>query len=133
MEDPGKKHPLAIKAQEIVDTVFALCADLEGDEFSKSYQPLLVEAATMIGAKTYSGTKTDSRLLALQNAAIIRYQAEFLLTSTSGMKDMTTANHDYLNVLRKEILEFQVLFVEWVKYIKTELDNDMEDEWGLFE
>lgn len=127
-----EKHPLEAKSREIVDSVFALCADLEKDEMSESYQPLLVEAATMIGAKVYSGLRTDSRLLALQNAAIIRYQGEFLLSSTSGMKDLTSANHDYLNVLRKEILEFQVLFIEWVQHIKTELENDMEDEWGLF-
>jgi hypothetical protein len=74
----------------------------------------------------------------MQNAALIRYHAEHLLTSTSGLKmfneeeSQQNVDSNYVQILREEVLEFQRLFREWVKEINRMEHEEYVDDWGLF-
>jgi hypothetical protein len=69
----------------------------------------------------------------MQNASIIRYHAEYLLTQTSGMKAFADADEEYVQILRTAMLEFRELFKKWVKEFNRSERDEFEDDWGLFE
>jgi len=126
-----KRFPLYIKAMEILDTVDALC-ECMAEQDRNVYGSILRESAMIIPAKIAGAFGSGSWLISMQNAAIIRYHAEYLLSSTSGLKHFTETDKKYVQVMRTDILDFQKLFVEWAKTFSDLEDDGYEDEWGLF-
>ena len=66
----------------------------------------------------------------MQNAAIIRKEAQIILATTSGLKMCGFKELDYLESIRNEVEEFRILFAEWVKTFDEW--NYIIDRWGLF-
>lgn len=126
-----KTSPVFIKANDIFDTVTALSESLS-EEDREFYESTLIESAMMLSPKIAGAMASESWLLSMQNAAIIRYHAEYLHTSTSGLKMFTKAPKEYVQVLRDDMEEFRELFKEWVKSFKNLENEDYRDEWGLF-
>lgn len=126
-----KNLPVYKKAVEIAHTVHALNACLKGID-KEMYAHHLSESSLILSAKIAGAVGSGSWLISMQNAAIVRYHAEWLLTATTGLKDMTKADKDYVKVLRTEMEEFRDLFNEWAKEIHKMDKDDFEDEWGLF-
>jgi hypothetical protein len=124
-------HPLRIKANEIFEIVSAFIESLEGDT-KEMYAGTLIESALMINGKLAGAIGSDNWLICMQNASLIRYHAEYIHTSTSGLKAFTNADKDYVKVLRTVMQEFRELFKEWVKTFNSFEKDDYEDEWGLF-
>lgn len=125
-------HPLYILAVEIMETVNALNESIVDDGDRQMYEMALTESSLMLAPKIAGAMGSGSRILSLQNAAIIRYHAEFLLTSTSGLKSLDSVDKKYVQLLREDMIEFRRLFNEWVKEIKKMKKDDYEDEWGLY-
>lgn len=131
-EKKRRNHPLFLKAKEILTTVDALAMTLTGRD-KTMYAHTLRESAMMLAPKIAGAMGSESWILCMQNAAIIRYHAQYLHTATSGLKTMTKADKDYIKVLRDDMEEFRELFKEWVKsFDKIEREEWDEDEWGLF-
>jgi hypothetical protein len=126
-----KKFPLYIKSMEILDTIDAICASMDSKDHN-IYASILRESAMMIPPKIAGAYGSQSWMVCMQNASIIRYHAEYLLTSTSGLKHFTKTDKSYIQVMREDILAFQELFVEWVSTFDKMEDDDFEDKWGLF-
>jgi hypothetical protein len=126
-----KNLPVYKKAKEIAHTVHALNACLKGRD-KEMYAYHLSESSIILAAKIAGAVGSGSWLISMQNAAIVRYHAEWLLTATTGLKTMTKADKDYVKVLRTEMEEFRDLFNEWIKEIHKMDKDDYEDEWGLF-
>jgi hypothetical protein len=126
-----KNHPLVIQGEEIYNTVSAIVECIP-DEDREVYASTLMESAMIIPAKIAGAVGCDSWLLSMQNAAIIRYHAEYLLTSTSGLKIFTKTDKDYIKILREEMTRFREIFSEWVQEIHKIPDDEYPDEWGLF-
>lgn len=126
-----KNHPLYKKANEIYETVSALISSLPDDE-QDIYSDILRESSMMLAPKLAGAMGSDSWLICMQNASIVRHHAEYLLTSTSGLPIFTSAQKDYVKVLRNEMQEFRTLFAEWVATFDQMEREDYEDEWGLF-
>lgn len=126
-----KKFPLYIKSMEILDTVDAICESMAQKD-NDVYSSILRESAMMIPPKIAGAFGSGSWLISMQNAAIIRYHAEYLLTSTSGLKHFTKTDKKYIQVMRDDLLEFRELFAKWVAEF-DDLGNDgLDDQWGLF-
>jgi hypothetical protein len=96
------------------------------------YEMTLSESSLMLAPKIAGAMGSGSRILSLQNASIIRYHAEFLLTSTSGLKSLDSVDKKYVQLLREDMIEFRRLFRDWVLEIKKMKKDDYEDEWGLY-
>jgi len=126
-----KNNPAYKKAMEIYETVNALVESLDEDG-KEMYKSILLESAIMIAPKIAGAIGSESWLLSMQNAAIVRYHAEYLHTSTSGLRMFTKAQKDYVKLLRTEIEEFRELFKEWVKTFHKLDHEEYTDEWGLF-
>lgn len=126
-----KNSPVYKKALEIFDTVSALVESLSDDD-KEFYQSILLESSMMLAPKIAGAFGSDSWLICMQNASIIRYHAEYLHTSSSGLRLFTKAQKEYVQLLRIEVEEFRELFKEWVKTFDKLEKEEYVDEWGLF-
>jgi DNA replication initiation complex subunit (GINS family) len=130
-EEKIKKHPLRVKGNEIYEVVSAFIESLE-DDAKEMYGSALMESALLINGKLAGAIGSDNWLICMQNASLIRYHAEYIHTSTSGLTAFTNADKDYVKVLRTTMQEFRELFIEWVKTFDSFGKDDYTDEWGLF-
>jgi hypothetical protein len=135
-----KKLPLFIKAQEIAELVRHLVKSVQNTDIkfkrktekemlqdSLSY---LMENSIIIPAKIAGAASADIYDLKMENASIIRKAARELITSTHALEIFGFKDTEYLDLLRKEVEEFRILFAEWVKTFDPW--NYIIDRWGLF-
>ncbi len=124
-------HPLYLKADEIFHTVHTMSETLEQEE-REMYMRSLLESAMMLAPKFAGAMASESWTVCMQNAAIMRYHAQYLYASTSMLHLMSGVPEEYVKVLRTELKDFRELFRAWVKTFKNLEDEGIEDEWGLF-
>jgi hypothetical protein len=98
-----KNHPLNIQAKEILHTVIAI-VDSIPDKGKEMYRNTMMESAMIIPAKIAGTMGSNSWLLSMQNAALIRHHAEYLLISTNDLKIFTKTDKNYIKLLREEMI-----------------------------
>lgn len=141
MMEEWNKLPVFKKAIEIQDLIDHLInaveqtdIDFEEDiqaEMIKSNISYLRENSTIIPAKIAGAADEDMLYdIRMENAAIIRKAAREIITDVRGIQMHGFKDIEYLDLLRKEIEEFRVLFAEWVKTF--DCWNYVIDRWGLF-
>jgi hypothetical protein len=129
----AQQHPLALHVKELTETLNALLAYPENEsDLVKTHIEIIQESFYLIKAKLYSALRSDSYLVCMQNASIIRYHAEFLLVSSHSLDSLDSFDKEHVAVFRKEMEEFRTLFKAWVQEIKAMDKEDFEDEWGVF-
>lgn len=132
-----ENHPLYLQAKKIYSTVDSLLASFKEGSHAEMYGSTMMESAMMLAPKLAGAMGSESWLLSMQNAVLIRYHSEHLLVSTSGLKmfdgeEEHAVDSNYVQILRDEVLEFQRLFREWIKEVHQLEHEDYIDEWGLF-
>jgi hypothetical protein len=127
-----RNHPLVKQAIEICHTSRALIASIRDDRERQMYEHVVLESSFILGPKLSGALHSGSWLLSMQNAAIIRYHAEYLLTTTSGLKTLDSVDKRHVQLLRDEMIHFRELFVDWCRELREMEKDDYEDEWGLF-
>lgn len=130
-EKRRRNHPLFLKAKEILGTIDAMGNTMD-EEDREMYFSTLAQSAMIIPAKIAGALGSENWLICMQNAAIIRDHAHYLLISSHGLRSMTKTDKKYIKVLRTEMEEFREMFKEWVGTFETLEKDDYEDEWGLF-
>jgi hypothetical protein len=69
--------------------------------------------------------------LKMENAAIIRKSARDLYVQAGSLRfEETITDTEYIELLRNEIDEFRLLFIDWVGAFDPW--NYIKDNWGLF-
>ncbi|MCW3077639.1 MAG: hypothetical protein JWO32_2248 [Bacteroidetes bacterium] len=126
-----KKFPLYVKAMEILETVDALSSSMS-EKDKEIYSGILRESAMVIPPKIAGAYGSDNWLICMQNASIIRYHAEYLLSSTAGLISFTLTDKRYVKVLRTDLEEFKQLFITWVNSFEKLGRNNFEDQWAVF-
>ena len=124
------KHPLMLQAQEILNIVDYLL-DSTDSETIAMYGGTLRESTMMLVVKLSSALRSDSYVICMQSAAIIRDHAEYLRLSNHMLIDSEAFDEKYITMFREEMEKFRELFKIWAKEIRDK-ENDFEDEWGLF-
>lgn len=66
----------------------------------------------------------------MENAAIIRKSAREIVLDLRGIQMYGFKETEYLDLLRKEVEKFRILFAEWVQTFDP-WDYNI-DRWGLF-
>lgn len=109
-----KDHPLHKKSIEILDIVNTIVDSIPEEE--RAMHSPMVESAMMLAPKFAGAFDTDSWLLAMQNAAIMREHAQYIATGTYGFNMFGDGEVDscYVELLRKEMKEYKRLFNEWM-------------------
>lgn len=144
--DPMERHnrvrqmPLFIKAQEISELVRHLVKTVENTDikFKRKVEKemlqdnlnYLMENSMIIPAKIAGAAGVDLYDIKMENAAIIRKAARELILDARGIQTYGFKDTEYLDLLRKEVDEFRILFAEWVKTFDPW--EYIIDRWGLF-
>jgi len=117
-------------AESVEKTDIAFEHDIEV-EMLKSNLNDMRKNAMRIPAKI-AGASGSNTLYAIkmENASIIRTCARALITDARGIEMHGFKDTEYLDVLRKEIDAFRIIFAEWVKTF--DCWNYSIDRWGVF-
>lgn len=129
--DAYREMPIFKKAMEISDTVHEIC-DLipDDDEMLSHFKQFMLSDSMMIGAKIAAAEGSDIYDLRMENAAIIRKCARDLMVQYHSLKDFGFEHADYYLIVRRQIEEFRLLFIDWVA--SFDKWNYIVDDWGLF-
>jgi hypothetical protein len=97
--------------------------------FTKEKVAIVLGDAFEAGAKIRSSEAGSMYVLRMENAAIIRKNAQYVKTAMLGFRAEGVIDETYCAIIRNEIDAFRGLFKEW---IATFTKDEYEDEWGLF-
>lgn len=136
-----EKLPIFQKSREIMTIVGSIIEGAEKTdiEFEDPIEAEMMQHnlkymgmnASIIPAKIAGASSEDMLYdLRMESATMIRKAAMELITDASGLEMHGYPDTEYLDVLRKEIEEFRILFAEWVKTF--DCWNYVIDRWGLF-
>jgi len=130
--DQAHNLPLYKKAQLIFQLVEGLVASLpEEDLYLQDSKHFMLEDVMMLSAKIAGAEGGDLYSIRMQNAALIREHAMHLYVQVGSLRmHENYKDLEYVQLIRKEIDEFRLLFIEWVESFDT--NNHIWDEWGLF-
>jgi hypothetical protein len=103
----------------------------EDDEetFLKERKALVLGDAYEVGAKISSSEAGGIYIIRMENAAIIRKNAQYVKTALLGMMMEGEIEEAYGNIIRDEIDIFRELFKTWIGTFEK---DEYRDEWGLF-
>jgi len=90
---------------------------------------MILSDAFEVGAKIRSSEAGGIYILRMENAAIIRKNAQYIKSAILSMSMQEEVEESYCTVIRAEIDKFRELFKAW---IATFVKDEYEDEWGLF-
>ncbi len=96
--------------------------------YIEDHKAMMLADAYQVAAKIRS-SEAGLYIIRMENAAIIRKNAQFIKISTNGFIEDDLMEEQYRLIIRSEIDNFRELFKQWVATFKK---DDCEDEWGLF-
>jgi hypothetical protein len=125
--------PLYQKAEQIFKITQGLVeiVPAENEFLLETSVRFMLENAMIIPAKIAGAQAVELYDLKMENATIIRKAARELSVYAGNLcfeKDII--EKDYIHLLRKEINEFRLLFIDWVAGFDEW--NYIKDDWGLF-
>ncbi|WCM42464.1 hypothetical protein MG290_01985 [Flavobacterium sp. CBA20B-1] len=123
--------PIYKKAEEIFDTIKTI-TDLfsTDDEILLDLKAQLLGDAMLIQAKLAGAFGAKLYDIKMENAALIRKAARDLMVSYHSLKMFGFEDVEYYKIVRNQIEEFRLLFVEWVAGFNKK--HFITDSWGLF-
>ncbi len=122
--------PVFLKAEEVMEITQAIVATIDRDADLLMMHEQMLGNAMMLPAKIVGAEGGDLFSIRMENAVIIRMYARDLQTQVSFCEDEELCEPEYLNLLRDELDNFRILFVNWVS--SFDRTNDIADEWGVF-
>lgn len=102
--------------------------DLLGKEMMDDHVAMVMSDAYEVAVKIKS-SEAGLYIIRMENAAIIRKNAQFIKISTNSFMLEGMMEPIHRQVIRDEIDRFRELFKTWVSTFKK---DEFEDEWGLF-
>ena len=128
-----RQSPLYKKSEQIFKLTHALIEIIPQDnEFlQETCAKFMMEDAMMISAKISGAEAVDLYDIKMENAAIIRKCARELYVRAGSLRfEEDIKDKEYIELLRNEIDEFRLLFIDWVA--SFDQWNYIIDRWGLF-
>lgn len=105
----------------------------EGNDPTSSFEAynrqMLLSDAFEVGAKIRSSEAGGIYILRMENATIIRKNAQFIASSMLTFDPDEGVDPNYAMLIRTEIDEFRKLFKAWVSTFEK---DEYTDDWGLF-
>ena len=125
------KLPIYKKGKDIfhlVENITALIPD--DDALLCDTKRFMYEDAAMIPAKIAGAVGGDLYDIKMENATLIRKAARDLILHCRSLEMEGFSHPEYLDLIRKEIEDLRLLFVDWVSGFDQ--SDHLEDDWGLF-
>ncbi len=101
----------------------------EEDIHSSFYQGMMIGDAYEVGAKIRSSEAAGIYVVRMENACIIRRNAQAIQSSMLIFMSEGDMDKEYGLLIRNEIEDFKKLFKVWVETFER---DEFTDEWGLF-
>lgn len=121
-----KLYNKAKEIYKITRTITDTFPETEEAEYTKS---TMIGNASIIPAKIM-GAQRGYYSLQMENAVVIKMNIVELRNTLWMCLAETWCDESYLEMMRAEIEEFRLLFVDWIK--SFDKSNDFADEWHLF-
>ena len=103
--------------------------ELFSKEMMEDHVGMIMGDAYQVAVKIKSSEAGGLYIMRMENAAIIRKNAQFIKISTNSFMLEGMMEPQHRLIIRDEIDTFKELFKTWVaSFVK----DDCEDEWGLF-
>ena len=131
--DELEQFPLYQKAEQIFKITQGLVEIIpaENQFLQETTVRFMLEDAMIIPAKIAGAQGVELYDLKMENATIIRKAARDLYVQAGSLRfEEDVQDKDYINLLRDEIDEFRLLFIDWVA--SFDVWNYIKDDWGLF-
>jgi hypothetical protein len=128
-----EQFPLYQKAEQIFKITQGLVETIpaENDFLQETTARFMMEDAMIIPAKIAGAYAIELYDLKMENATIIRKAARDLYVQAGSLRfEADIHDKDYIHLLRNEIDEFRLLFIDWVA--SFDVWNYIKDDWGLF-
>jgi len=123
--------PIYKKSEEIFETIKAITELFPEDDFILSdLKGQLLGDAMLIQSKLAGAFGVKLYDLKMENATLIRKAARDLMVSYQTLKMLDFEDVEYYKIIRTQIEEFRLLFVEWVAGFNQK--HFITDSWGLF-
>lgn len=138
----GKNFQLDImkKAMDLLEIIHVYCHAMEADDTDFTEDPdkmmirhtmqLMQENAAMIPGKIAGTEGMEIFSHKMENAVLIKRAATDIRGLTSSLAIHDSASEPYLELIRRQVDDFQPVFVEWVKGFDR--SHDISDGWGIF-
>lgn len=121
--------PVYKKAENLFELTQTICDVIDEEKDVLHMREMMLGNAMTIPAKIAGAEGGDLYSIRFDNATLIKLSARELLAQTSALRREKLIEEKYIDMFRKEIEEFRILFLEWVKsFDKT---NDISDEWDI--
>jgi hypothetical protein len=98
-------------------------------DYWEDHKGMLTGDAFQVAVKIKSSESGDMYMLRMENAGIIRKNAQFIKSSMLTMISEGVIEEAHGRVIRDEIDKFRFLFKHWVSTFQK---DEFEDEWGLY-
>ena len=95
----------------------------------EDYKGMVLGDAYQVAVKINSSEAGGIYIIRMENAAIIRKNAQFIKSSMLTMMAEGAIEKAHGEVIRNEIDKFRNLFKQWAETFQK---DEFEDEWGLF-
>lgn len=131
--DELEQFPLYQKAEQIFKITQGLVeiVPAENQFLQETTVRFMLEDAMIIPAKIAGAQGVELYDFKMENATIIRKAARDLYVQAGSLRfEEDVQDKDYINLLRDEIDEFRLLFIDWVA--SFDVWNYIKDDWGLF-
>lgn len=123
------KHPLMIKAKEIIGLTRALVGSLD-EARRELYGGLMLEDAMLMSAKFAGAESIQDFVLKMEKAVIMKVHAKSLNAMTYQLALEETHAEEHLELLRQAIEEYRILFINWIRSFDP--SEKYDDGWGIF-
>jgi hypothetical protein len=123
--------PIYQKALEIYDLTKRISDTFDKLESIQPYKDIMIEDSVVIPAKIANAEAVTNYILKMENAVLLKIHARSLYTQTTLLSFVANVDDEYLQLLRNEIDELQVLFKKWIAGFETDSTKE-GDGWGLF-
>jgi hypothetical protein len=132
-QDELEKFPLYQKAEQILKITQGLVeiVPAENEFLQETTVRFMLEDAMIIPVKIAGAQAVELYDMKMENATIIRKAARELYVQAGSLRfEEDIQDKDYIYLLRDEIDEFRLLFIDWVA--SFDVWNYIKDDWGLF-
>ena len=100
------------------------------DQKVKGGLGIMLDDALTLVTKIAGAESGDLYTLRMENAVFIKVAARNILTQLSGLSMLGMIEPRYMELLRAEIEEFRLFFIDWIDTFDK--SKDIPDNWGLF-
>lgn len=98
-------------------------------DYWEDHKGMLLGDAFQVAVKIKSSEAGNMYMLRMENAGIIRKNAQFIKSAMLTMMSEEVIEKAHGRVIREEIDKFRILFKTWVSTFQK---DEFEDEWGLY-